>query len=52
VKEKMPFPFVLWHSLDEGVEGKQNSVYLVGVSVLGFERTRRMIVEKTWPRQW
>ena len=43
-------PFALWHSVDEVVEDKRNSVYQAKVGVQGFERARHAIVEKTWPR--
>jgi hypothetical protein len=49
VRKKMPFPFVLWHCLDEGVKGKRNSVYLVEVGMRVFERARQAMVEETWP---
>jgi hypothetical protein len=49
VKENMPFPFVLWHCLDVGVDGKWNAVYQVEVGIRGFERARLAMVEKTWP---
>ena len=29
MREKVPLPFVLWRCVDEVVEGKRNSVYLV-----------------------
>ncbi len=33
MREKMPFPFALWHGVDEVVEGKRNLVYQAEVSV-------------------
>jgi len=48
----MPPPFALWRCFDEVVSGKRNSVYLAEVGMLGFERARHGMVEKTWPRLW
>ena len=49
-REKMPLPFARGHGVDEVVEGKRNSVYQAEVGVRDFERARRAVVEKTWPR--
>ena len=49
-RDKLPFPFALWHGVDEVVEGKRNSVYPAEVCVRRCKRASLAMVDKTWPR--
>jgi len=46
---KLPFPFALWHCVDEVVGGKHNSVYPGEVCVRRCKRASLALVDKTWP---